>query len=69
MRCGIRTFAVRPEMRAHPIGRGGQGFVLPVQLIDQGRVVRFDNFVEQRLLGSVSLIVGVANGILAITAC
>ena len=42
-----------------------QALALVSQLLQQGRVVFFNNLVEQCLLGSVSLVVGVTNGILA----
>ncbi len=42
-----------------------QALALVSQLLQQGRVVFFNNLVEQCLLGSVSLVVGVTNSILA----
>jgi hypothetical protein len=50
------------ELPAHMVR---QALALLPQLLQQGRVVFFNNLVEQCLLGSVSLVVGVTNGILA----
>jgi hypothetical protein len=43
-----------------------QRFALESQLIDQGRVVCFDNLVEQCLLGAVTFIDNATDSILAI---
>ena len=59
----LSALQVVVELAAHMVR---QALALLFQLFSQGRVVRFDEFVEQRLLGSVLLIVGTTNGILAI---
>ena len=48
-----------------PVDMFRQAFALLGQLVDQGRVVRFNNLEEQCLLGSVTLVGCVTNGILA----
>jgi hypothetical protein len=49
-----------------PMDTVGQRFALQSQLIDQGRVVRFYDLVEQRLFGTATLIDNTTDGILAI---
>ena len=49
-----------------PMDMVGQRFALQTQLIDQCGVVRFDDLVEQRLLGAVTFIANATDGILAI---
>jgi len=44
----------------------GQALALQPQLINQCRVVCFNELVEKCLLGSVAFVVGVTNGILAL---
>ena len=48
-----------------PVDMFRQAFALLGQLVDQGRVVRFNNLEEQCLLGSVTFVGCVTNGILA----
>jgi hypothetical protein len=51
------------ELPAHMVR---QTLALLPQLLQQGRVVCFNELVEKCLLGSVAFVVGVTNGILAL---
>ena len=48
-----------------PTGMVGQGFALLDQLVKQGRVVCFDNQVEECLFGLMAIIKSIARHILA----